>query len=188
MGQRLNIEITNRNGCIANCYYHWSAYTFSSIAMTRQILAAIDEDDEEFGTEYAVMLLERTGGGVDEEERERIKADARYSGMHFNECSDRNRGLIAVTKEGIRDTRNWEEGRVTVNLDTRTVDFDVFWRYNSVEEYEEENETDAPDGIYKTAMDFSNIPFDSFDEFAAVVAEHPDGVVDDDGTYYRWIE
>lgn len=40
MGQRLNIEIVNGETSLANCYYHWSAYTSSALGLTRQIIDA----------------------------------------------------------------------------------------------------------------------------------------------------
>lgn len=31
MGQRLNIEVIKNGKVVGNCYYHWSAYTLSSL-------------------------------------------------------------------------------------------------------------------------------------------------------------
>lgn len=44
-------------------------------------------------------------------------ADAGAVKKIFNKCfPDRSDGLIAVTKEGMQDTVDWEEGRATINL------------------------------------------------------------------------
>ena len=41
MGQRLNIEILKDGDCIANCYYHWGAYTSPTIHLVKEILATL---------------------------------------------------------------------------------------------------------------------------------------------------
>ena len=43
MGQRLVIHIFNNEEELANAYYHWSAYTDSSIITTLQITAVYDD-------------------------------------------------------------------------------------------------------------------------------------------------
>jgi len=38
MGQRLNIEIISNGKCLANAYYHWSAYSDSAIDLAIKIV------------------------------------------------------------------------------------------------------------------------------------------------------
>ena len=40
MGQRLNIEIWNEGKRLANAYYHWSGYSFSTLYETMKIIKA----------------------------------------------------------------------------------------------------------------------------------------------------
>lgn len=42
MGQRLNIEIKSKGKVVANCYYHWSAYTMSALQLTKEIISNFD--------------------------------------------------------------------------------------------------------------------------------------------------
>ena len=34
----------------------------------------------------------------------------------------------------MKETRDWEEGRVTVDIDNQKIDFDVFWKLDDVED------------------------------------------------------
>ena len=43
MGQRLNIEIMKNGETIANCYYHWSAYTTSALATAIMVISNYEE-------------------------------------------------------------------------------------------------------------------------------------------------
>ena len=165
MGQRLNIEIMSGEKTLANAYYHWSAYTASAAELTKIILKT-HVDAEEPLIWQAIHLLEATGAGVPGYERDciiRHEILPKEEIDHFQPCIDRNRGLIAITEEGIRDTRAWEEGRVTIHLDSKTVDFNVFFYLDPVE-FEEEYE-----GKVETLPAFDQqteaIPFDEFHAF-----------------------
>lgn len=129
MGQRLNIEIVNNEKRLANAYYHWSAYTGSAIALTKQVLEAYAELSETIDDPLllAVRMLESTGAGVNPEERARISADRRFDGIGFQDCSNRNAGILSVTDDGMEETERWEEGRVTVHIDSQSFDFGVYY-------------------------------------------------------------
>ena len=43
MGQRLDIEIVKDGKVVGNCYYHWSAYTLSSLIETSKVIENYDE-------------------------------------------------------------------------------------------------------------------------------------------------
>ena len=72
--------------------------------------------------------------------------------------------MIAVSENGITSLESWSEGSVTIDIERRMVFFDVFWFYQSVDDYLDENDTrDAPTigkSIIKT-----DIPFDDFDDW-----------------------
>lgn len=47
----------------------------------------------------------------------------------YDECVDRNEGLIAISTEGINNTRSAEEGRVQIDIKNKTVNFEVISIY-----------------------------------------------------------
>lgn len=127
MGQRLNVEIHYEGEIMANAYYHWSGYTRSALEVTKEIINAYQPYQENIKMPkevIAIRLLESTGARLTPEElrvaNDRFKDDAPFEGD-----ANRNDGLISITKEGIENTRGWEEGRVILNLDDETVDFYV---------------------------------------------------------------
>jgi len=109
MGQRLNLEILDDGVALANCYYHWSGYTSSSLYLTGQILASPLLKDKFLPNipdkvNFAVMLLRETGAGT----------------------GDRNSGIISTTKEEMNETRRWQEARVEIDIGTQCVTFKNF--------------------------------------------------------------
>ena len=191
MGQRLNIEIVNGETSLANCYYHWSAYTGSALGLTRQIINAYYDSEAIVGLKMAVDLLEYTGGGVNEAERAGIqKCAEKFGHIKFNDATSRNDGLISVTEEGKEETRKWEEGRVTIDLDSETFSFDVAW-FDSPEDYFEEycDEDDLQyEDLAECKYDLSAVPFAAIDDLMDFVDRHPSGVRDKDGRMViHWI-
>lgn len=194
MGQRLNIEIISGGETLANCYYHWSAYTSSALYLTKQIIERYEElyKGKQVGVKEAVEMLEYTGGGVDGDERERIQADGRFACIEFKNCTSRSDGLIAVTKYGIEETRAWEEGRVEIYVDCESFMFNVLWEedkdtyaeyYYGDEEFDFESLYDAS----RYNLNLTDISFDDIDWFMNFVDEHPNGVRQGD-CVVTWIE
>lgn len=188
MGQRLNLQIEYGSTILANAYFHWSGYTGSSMQLTKKVMDAIlndeqvksnvsskemceaileinkDLDDNVF---YACKLLKLTGADLTDEEIKYIKEnlDESYSKLYDEEKRiSRNAGLIAVSRDGILETLRAEEGRVTIDLESRTINFDAIWRSHK-DEYLENNSEEDYDNLEETDYDFSNIPFDDFNEF-----------------------
>lgn len=127
MGQRLNIEICkgptyDPENCIANSYYHWSGYTGSAAALAEIIMSSptFEKCRKNPTIENAVKLLVETGAGFDETEMEYARKV--LSPDLCVECTSRNDGIIAISEEGKEDTRNWEEFRLCIWLDTGTAD------------------------------------------------------------------
>lgn len=167
MGQRLNIEIHDNEDCLANAYYHWSAYTMSSASLTSGIIDAYYKASAIGGLPLAVELLQSTGAGLWPDERGRVRSDTtgRFSNIEFHDFVDRNEGLLSVTKPGMDANRLWEEGRVVIDIGKETVLFDVFFEYS--EEDAEEFLKDYPfEYHFKELDDFDNeIRFPDFDRF-----------------------
>ena len=134
MGQRLNIEIVKGGKTQANSYYHWSAYTTSASELTIKIINNFEEimSMNCSDTAKAILLLQTTGAGLEvsevNDELEYAKEfleDNEETFKLFKTHIDRNEGLICINPEEMDNTERWEEGRVTINIDTKTIDFDV---------------------------------------------------------------
>ena len=174
MGQRLNIEIMSGEKTLANAYYHWSAYTASAAELTKIILEEPVDETEPLVWQ-AIHLLEATGAGVPGYERDCIIKDEILPEDEISclqPCIDRNRGLIAITEEGIRDTRCYEEGRVTIHLDSKTVDFNVFFRLDR-EEYEADYYGNV-DMLPSFPVSTAAIPFEEFRDFHDWIVRNED--------------
>ena len=179
MGQRLNIEIVNGETSLANCYYHWSAYTLSALNLTKAVIDAYFDSEAIVGVKMAVELLEATGGGVNETERAEIQKQAdKFGYIKFKDCTDRNRGLISVTESGKEETRKWEEGRVTIDLGNETFKFDVAW-FDMPDEYFSEycDEEDlCLEDLAECEYDLDAVPFADLEDLIGFIESHPSGV------------
>lgn len=190
MGQRLNIEIKKKetNETIANCYYHWSAYTRSALDLTLEIIEntiSVNHNEKEVDKMYAIRLLESTGAGVISDEYDLLtEKEQRVCRVGEN----RNLGLISFTEKGIEETRKWEEGRVEIYLPNITdyfeqikeirVTFDVFYRQDiesTKEDYAEYNID------YDDLIEFD---FDLWNMTRADLYELFNRVIDIENNYY----
>ena len=140
MGQRLNIEIVKNGDVLANCYYHWSGFSNCAINLALEIISKFDYikefklEDPVKNTDllFAIRLLEETGAGVANIEETKEILGNEFIKLH--KCNNRNDGIIGIKKEDIEDTRYWEEGRVTIDIEKKTLDFDVIEKHDSLEE------------------------------------------------------
>ena len=162
MGQRLNIEIVQEDKVLANAYYHWSAYTSESINITRTILDAVESSKGMNPLKRAIFLLQTTGAGFTNAEMVFAKSIDDLKGEVLRQAENRNTGLLGVSPEAIKETRKWEEGRVTIDIEKEMINFEVWWR-SSYEDFV----TNYPEGkIVDLEIDLENIAFDKFDDFA----------------------
>ena len=141
MGQRLVVDIIQKDKVVAAIYYHWSAYFCSTIyelaklseAILKaqkegkdKLLAVIEclEEEEEY-TEYNGNKRMRCGG-VRGRPEEYEAAKRLYPNHIFKtEEVDRNCGLISFTEEGIDSFHSWSEGDASINLDTLEIENSV---------------------------------------------------------------
>lgn len=173
MGQRLNVEIVFNGETKANSYYHWSGYTSSALEITNAILESLDDImsniEQEYDVVKAIRLLEVTGAGLTDSEKDYVLNNMEVQNNEFSECKDRNSGLIAVSEKGVGETRLWEEARVTIDMTNECVVFSAlsildFDEYNEI--YSDEDNEDVKE-LEKVSFsyDTSCIPFKDFYDF-----------------------
>lgn len=190
MGQRLNLEVCYDGEVLANVYYHWSAYTSSSLFLLENVLSAYRKSTKIRPLDIAVEILQATGAGIDDNEREQIVKDTsgKFDSIEFRDATGRNEGILSVTKDGIEDTRRWEEGRVLVDIGAEEFTFGVMWQMSN-DDYNGCREDGDAEKLPDTDFDFTApCPFRDFDKFAKAVNDNPDGVRIDDDTVLCWIE
>lgn len=167
MGQRLNIEIHNNGELLANCYYHWAAYTDSALELATDALDALYGElceKLENPKQKAIVMLYATDASM-HNENELLLAKNVMRGVDDWEFPDkfepnRNDGLINITKEGMQDTRDWEEGRVVIDIGREVIDFNVMFTLDE-DELDEEEVKSIEDLNYYTR----EVPFRDWDSF-----------------------
>lgn len=203
MGQRLNLEIEKGGVTLANCYYHWSAYTTSALSKALQVVEGYNEllSQNYPDQVLAVKLMERTNyndiltdkvkyAGLDETEDYQYMS-TKYPEYTFNQAVDRNAGIISVTVDHMNTTRNWEEGRTVINLDKKIVDNSgllfVYTKEEFIEMYDEELDWD--DLPVCPCNELSEIPFYKVGEILDYLSDNGGYYRNEDGTLiYRLIE
>lgn len=78
--------------------------------------------------------------------------------------------LYGITTEDIEETRSWEEGRVTIDIDKKTLDFDVLdkWEVEDINEMIKYDDLGKED-IIEINRDFKNILFEDVFELKAFI-------------------
>ena len=133
MGQRLNIEIWNEGKRLANAYYHWSGYSFSTLYETMKIIKARENNMDKVYELDAIHLLEVTGAGLSDNS---LKiATKKYPDEHFKACTGRNNGLLAIDEKDMDEIRRWGEARSEIHFDTETIILDTFYTVDEDGEY-----------------------------------------------------
>lgn len=142
MGQRLVITLEQNDKAVAAIYYHWSAYTYSALQETKDVINCIYNGERETIDKTLLRIirhLEASGGGIRGVDDEFKYIKSLYPGEEFKtDGYSRNNGIIALSSKGIADLRSWSEGDVYINLDTDQVDFCVYSGYEDIAEYLEE--------------------------------------------------
>ena len=162
MGQRLNIQIemdipdSSESKVLANAYYHWSGYTSSAYELVKMIADSEYWNDNctiMDPVEKAIRILEVTGAGLTKDEFTEAYPESKYK--LFTNIND---GLIAISEEGMLETQNWEEARVTINLTTKMVDMGGVYYLDEVDE--DETLDDIPEleyDLHTSISDFTKV-------------------------------
>ena len=135
MGQRLVVQIFDKGERLANCYYHWSGYTYCSAQITEGLINSYEQmKDETFDEDHkkdmcikAINMLTSTGAGIqNEEEMEYAKKFLERDHLDFDFSEGRNEGLICLTEEGMENSLDWSEATVNIDIGNEIVDFQAF--------------------------------------------------------------
>lgn len=178
MGQRLNIEIVKNGRVLANSYYHWSGFSNSAINLVIQIIQHYEYIKKYNVEKYiknqdlllAIRLLEETGAGLNNTDIARNILEDETMNLKLKECQGRNEGIIGIIQEDIEETRAWEEGRVSIDIENKKIDFDVIEEYTLEElknDYDEEEMKEL--NIKKIDKNFKNISFEDIFELKAFI-------------------
>lgn len=171
MGQVLNIEIIENGQCLANCYYHWSAVTDVAYNLLKKIIMSIPNIRINNNPVLkAIRLFEKTGAGL-------IPYEVEYAnniGIHnFEIGTDRNRGLICISKQGINETRKWQDRAIYIYLDEKRIDFQVVNSINSLEWGKMKKYINFMPYENLSILKFnSNIRFDQIEEFGEFLKKY----------------
>lgn len=174
MGERLNIEIVKNKKLLANCYYHWSGFSNSAVNLTICIINNYD-----YVKKYkvgkvknkdlllAIRLLEETGAGTNESEKDNTikRLGLIDENIQLKKCDGRNEGIIETSKEGMEETRGWEEERVTIDIENKTIEFNAIDKI-SKEDKEEYYNSEKFETIN---MNLKNISFEDIFDLKAFI-------------------
>lgn len=175
MGQRLVIVGKKNHIPIFNIYYHWSAYTSSSIHEADLLLKYLLRPEKYSDLVLsAIEYCENNGGGmsndVDIEEVKRVYPDYKIK----TDDISRNNGLIAITADGMNHNLSWAEGVLEIDFDNDIINNDVFFGYDSVEQINEEycyegDEQLKDSDILDPYISVEHFHFDKIDEVREIV-------------------
>ena len=78
--------------------------------------------------------------------------------------------LYGITEKDIEETRNWEEGRITIDIEKQTIDFDVIRKYTKEELNDDYDEDEIKElDIKEINRNFKKIPFEDVFELKAFI-------------------
>lgn len=143
MGQRLVVTVKSTGEDLCKMYFHWSAYTISALMEVRDMMAEfpMETNSKEDVILYFIRYCEEYGGGIDGGmySKEWNYITNKYPNYKFkSENINRNRGLIAISEDGMDKMQSWSEGDIYINLDEMTVHNELFLYYDDIDEYNRE--------------------------------------------------
>ena len=135
MGQRLVTEFIKDDKTFAVLYQHWDAYTETALSNLTHILLALEEKEIKDEADLAYMLYDLFGAWFTPEDSTYITNDKfRLTPVRVN----RNSGLFAFDESSKESLKSAGEEYMSVDLDTKTASFGVYWEYYSFDNYCEE--------------------------------------------------
>ena len=194
MGNRLNVELTNREQVLCGCCWHERAFTDEALDLTEAIVKCYDDVFGGSGADLFVAekIFETMGGGITGVERERLHKEL-GNVLEIHPARSIYDGIIALTEEGIREARRWEKARVRIDLASRKIDFHVHY-FTYLEEYVEFCDR-VPDCIEWADLPridadpdiFDGIYFDHIPMVRRIVLQCPNGFRLRNGDVIEWM-
>lgn len=172
MGQRLVMTIKENDNDLMKVYYHWSAYTISSLIEADRFLDSYyDEELEDIENTKlrCIRALEKVGARLDNEsEFEEFKKLYPNEEL-IKDNLDRNRGLIAITEKDMKEIQGWSEGDIIIDLTAGTICCACISGYDDLEDFNEWNDFELKEeDIDHLSVDLDNI---YFNELSDVICE-----------------
>lgn len=201
MGQRLVVSIAKGGKDLAKIYFHWSAYTYSALYQTRDIVNCIYNHEDETEKELQLRLIrfcEENGGGItgNEEYNEHEHIQNLFPDETFKtDGYSRNNGLIAISEKGMDGLQRWSEGDVIIDLDDEQINFGIYAGYDNLEWYNEERKEWDEDFDGLTLEDIPDIGYDlgyidviNIDNVIAAADVPNDGVLRNGNEIFELVE
>ena len=143
MGQRLVVTVRSMGDDLCKMYFHWSAYSIDALVELRDMMAEfpMETKSKDEVILYFIRYCEKNGGGISEgyDSKEWKYITEKYPNEAFKKDGiSRNQGLIGISEEEMNNIQNWSEGNIVINLDNMTVHNEVFWCYDTIDEYNQE--------------------------------------------------
>lgn len=182
IGQRLVATVHVNGRDIAKIYYHWSAYSQSTLVEARDIIASLPNEpmSNKDLILHLIRFCENRGGGISggEGSREWQFITALYPNETFKPNPNRSYGLVGISELEMADIQSWSEGDITIDIDDGIVYNTVYFWYMTDEEYYYDMEIDENVvlDIPQINFDLGEIPFEDLD---SVIDELPEDVCRD---------
>lgn len=149
MGEKLVVSIVKNNKTqeepLIKVYYYNRAYTSEAYYESNKFVKEFKkvEDKIDFKNKRKlifslVKIFENIGARIDIDDYDYVKKE--YPELDFLKTDiDRNKGLIALSKEDMEDMEKIKDGGLTIFLEEREVLNNVFWGgFESIEKFNEE--------------------------------------------------
>ena len=150
MGQRLNVEIHNNGKPLANCYYHYDAYTKTALRIIQDLIGIASTKGGVIDVKKAIEIFLEQGATIE-------KSQAQGMVEPSKEISRLN-GLVGTTKRYMDITRLWQEMVAVIDVGTQTADINGL--FFEVEPDEYDGDTEIKD-LYIVLEDLENIDFEN---------------------------
>ena len=172
MGQRLVITCKYQDQKIAAIYYHWSAYTIAALCEAQELIDSVGRcySIKEYQKSLISYICNRGGGpdgGIGSKECDYITNLYPNLSLYHpltNKYISRNKGLIAISDEGIELLESAAEGTLIIDFDNLTINNECWYCTNLFEYVDETLDGDDSDLYLPTLdIDLNDINFNDLD-------------------------
>lgn len=172
MGQRLVVVINSGGKDLANAYYHWSGYSWSSLETIMPIIEFLENNKlKNISVLEAIELLQLTEAELTDSELQYCNGNG-ISANRLTDNINRNNGIIAVSPAEMEQSLYWSEGTIRIFVDEQKINYGVYWIVDEYEIYLRYVEKKMEPVVVNLELDdfplvdFINVPFlmDKIDE------------------------